>query len=93
MKADGSEQPLDVVKPQSQWPSHFTVIGLADDTGREAIENWPAGQYRLDLAFEPGAIKRSIAIAVSDPSPPAEASPSPSSSPSTSLASPAPAAP
>lgn len=90
MKADGSETPLDVVEPQSQWPSHFTVIGLADDTGREAIENWPAGQYRLDLAFEPGAIRRSIAIAVSDPSPPVdEASPSPSAPP----ASPAPAAP
>ena len=90
MKADGSEQPLDVVKPRSQWPSHFTVIGLADDTGHEAIENWPAGQYRLDLEFEPGAIRRSVAIAVSDPSPPdGEASPSPSTSP----ASPAPAVP
>jgi hypothetical protein len=90
MTADGSEQPLDVVKPQSQWPSHFTVIGIADDTGREAIENWPAGQYRLDLEFEPGAIRRSIAIAVSDPSPAdGEASPAPSTRP----ASPAPAAP
>ena len=83
MNADGSEQPLDVVKPQSQWPSHFTVIGIADDTGREAVENWPAGQYRLDLSFEPGAISRSIAISVSKPTPPDVASPSPSERPAT----------
>jgi len=85
MKTDGSEQPLDVVKPQSQWPSHFTVIGIADDGGRDAIENWPAGQYRLDLSFEPGAISRSIAISVSEPSPAdGQASPSPSERPATS---------
>jgi hypothetical protein len=90
MKPNGSEQPLDVVTPESQWPSHFTVIGLADDTGREVIENWPAGQYRVDLDFEPGAISRSIAIVVSDSSPADGAA---SSAPSARAPSPAPAAP
>ena len=45
-----------VVKPQSQWPSHFTVIGIADDTGREAIENWPAGASTASTFVRPGAI-------------------------------------
>jgi hypothetical protein len=90
MTTDGSERPLDVVVVESQWPSHFTVFGLADDTGREVIENWPAGQYRLDLDFEPGAISRSIAIVVADSSP---ADGGPSSAPSTRPRSPAPAAP
>ena len=90
IKADDSEQPLDVVSVESQWPSHFTVFGLAEGTEQLVIENWPAGHYRLDLTFEPGAISRSIAIVVSDPSPPVDdASPSPSTPP----ASPAPAAP
>jgi hypothetical protein len=90
VKADDSEQSLDVAEVQSQWPSHFKVFGLADGSGGEVVANWPAGNYRFDLAFEPGAIRRSIAIAVSDPSPDdGVASPSPSTPP----ASPAPAAP
>ena len=90
MRADGSEQPLDVVEAESQWPSHFRVFGVADDTGRGAVENWPAGHYRLDLAFEPGAISRSIAIVVSDSSrSDGDASPAASTSP----LSPAPTAP
>jgi hypothetical protein len=89
-KADGFEQALDVVTPASQWPDHFTIIGLADDTGRAAIENWPPGHYRLDLDIEPDGISRSIAIVVSDPSPvDADAS----ASPSARSASSAPAAP
>ena len=63
---DGSEHPLEVVTPESQWPSHFTVIGLAAGSGREAVENWPSGHYRLDLEFEPGPISRSIEIVISD---------------------------
>jgi hypothetical protein len=87
---DGSDQPLEVVTPESQWPDHFTVIGLADGTGHETIENWPAGQYRLDLSFEPGAIRRSIAVVVSASSP---ADGGPSSAPSARPGSSAPVAP
>jgi hypothetical protein len=90
MRADGSEQPLDVVTPESQWPSHFTVIGLAQGAGGGVVENWPIGQYRLDLDFEPGSISRSIAIVVSGSSPADGAA---SSAPSARPRSPAPAAP
>jgi hypothetical protein len=89
LTADGLEQPLDVVTVESQWPNHFTVLGLSNGSAREAIENWPAGQYRLDLAFEPGAIGRSIIIVVSDPSP---AEDEPSSAPSERPRAPAPSA-
>jgi hypothetical protein len=83
VKADGSEQSLDVAEAPSQWPSHFRVFGLADGSGGEVVANWPAGHYRLELAFEPGAISRSIAIVVSDPTPTdGEASPASSAGPS-----------
>ncbi len=90
VQADDSEQSLDVAEVASQWPSHFRVFGLADGSGGEVVANWPAGQYRLDLSFEPGAINRSIAIVVSVSSPAdAEASSAPSERP----ASPSPADP
>jgi hypothetical protein len=90
VKADDSEQSLDVAEAASQWPSHFRVFGLADGTGGEVVANWPAGNYRLDLEFEPGAISRSIAIVVSAPSP---ADGSASSAPSERPATPASTAP
>jgi len=90
LRPNGAEQPLEVVTPESQWPSHFTVIGLAEGTGHEAVENWAAGQYRLDLDFEPGDISRSITIVVSDTSP---ADGGASAAPSDGPRSPAPAAP
>jgi hypothetical protein len=90
VRPDGADQPLQVVTPESQWPDHFTVIGLAEGTGHETIENWPAGQYRLDLSFEPGPIDRSISIVVSASSP---ADGQAGSSPSDPPASPSPYAP
>ena len=40
---DGADEPLDVITPASDWPSHFTIIALADESRSEAIERWPPG--------------------------------------------------
>jgi hypothetical protein len=46
----------------SPWPDHFAVLGMPStvDPGRLVV--WPDGEYRLDLAFEPGGIERSLEI-------------------------------
>ena len=72
---------LAVITPASDWPSHFTIVALADESGNEAIERWPPGEYRLELQFQPGDISRTITIEI-DPSrfdePEPSASPGPS---------------
>jgi hypothetical protein len=78
---DGADEPLDIISPASDWPSHFTIVAIADESRSEAIERWPPGTYRLELTFEPGNISRSIVIEI-DPSrfdePERTASPGPS---------------
>ena len=78
---DGADEALDVISPASDWPSHFTIVALADESRSEAIERWPPGTYRLELRFEPGDISRTIMIEI-DPSPFDEPEPSASPGPS-----------
>ncbi len=78
---DGANEALDVITPASDWPSHFTIVALADESRSEAIERWPPGEYRLELRFQPGDISRTIMIEI-DPSRFDEPEPSASAGPS-----------
>lgn len=60
----GRGEDVPIVRPPSPWPSHFTVIGVDGGYGVSRTALWTAGRYRLDLAIEPGAIRRSIEIRV-----------------------------
>ena len=80
---DGANEALDVVSPASDWPSHFTIVAIADESRSEAIERWPPGTYRLELIFQPGDISRTIIIEIDpsrfdEPEPSASPSPGPS---------------
>ena len=80
---DGANEALDVVSPASDWPSHFTIVAIADESRSEAIERWPPGTYRLELTFQPGDISRTIIIEIDpsrfdEPEPSASPSPGPS---------------
>jgi hypothetical protein len=52
------------VQLPSPWPSHFAVLGIRDPTASSDVRLivWPAGDYTLKLAFEPGGFSRSILI-------------------------------
>jgi hypothetical protein len=58
-----------IVRPPSPWPDHFTIIGVDQGNGRDARREWPAGHYRVSMAFEPGAIERSVDIMIDEPDP------------------------
>jgi hypothetical protein len=65
----------------SPWPSHFAVLGIRDPlsySGTRLIV-WPAGDYRLQLTFEPGGITRSMDIRIAAPPIPSPSIPSPTS--------------
>jgi hypothetical protein len=50
---------------------HFAVVGIPSVASPDRLQVWPAGQYRLDLDFAPGGIRRSIGIDIepADPGP------------------------
>jgi hypothetical protein len=64
---DTGDEAVDTITPASDWPSHFTIIAVADEA-RKALDRWPPGRYRLVLAFEPDHITRTIEIDI-DPTP------------------------
>jgi hypothetical protein len=80
--------PWPIAEFQSPWPSHFWVLGIRDplNASDARLIVWPAGDYRLQLGFEPGGISRSIDIHIA---PPVAASASPGASSPPPLASPA----
>jgi hypothetical protein len=80
--ADGGSTVVTTVRLQSRWPSHFTVIGIDDGSGVDALDSWPPGRYRLELDIGPGGVQRTIAIGIDAPPDdlgPASAAPEPSS--------------
>jgi hypothetical protein len=82
----GADESLPVTTPASDWPSHFTVIALADANGGAALDHWPPGDYRLELTFEPDHIVRTIGVEIEAPTTdeagPGEPAPSESPGPS-----------
>ena len=54
---------------KSPWPEHFVVLGIPTTPGKELLDVWPPGRYRLDLTFAPGEISRSIEIQITAPLP------------------------
>jgi hypothetical protein len=65
--ADGGSTTVTTVRLRSRWPSHFTVIGMDDGSGREALESWPPGRYRLELDIDPGGVVRTVEIGIDAP--------------------------
>jgi hypothetical protein len=61
------DAPILIERQKSPWPDHFTVIGMPSESGDDLLKVWPPGRYRLDLAFDPGAISRSIEIRIAGP--------------------------
>jgi hypothetical protein len=81
----GAGEAVRIINPASDWPSHFTVIALADESGGAALDRWPPGDYRLELKFEPDDIVRTVEIQIEQPTAD-DASPSDPPGPSTSPA-------
>jgi len=70
--ADGGDVPVQIVRPLSPWPTHFSVIGIDAGYGGERTALWTPGRYRLDLVIGPGTVAHSIEILVDgvpDPDP------------------------
>jgi hypothetical protein len=65
--SSGRMTPVPIVRPPSPWPDHFTIIAMDDGNGRDPRDSWPAGDYVVDLQFEPGAITRRVEILVEGP--------------------------
>ena len=81
---DGSTTPVRAILGTSPWPDHFTIIGYAPEDGPDAMQPWPTGTYRLELAIDPGAVIRDIDIVI-------EGAASPSASPASTPDAPSPA--
>ena len=64
---------IHAVNATSPWPTHFAVLGVSSQ-GSNAMEPWPAGQYRLELRIGPAGVTRSLEIVVEHGT---DASPSP----------------
>lgn len=79
IQPDGSYATIPSAELPSPWPSHFAVLGIRDPTASSdtRLIVWPAGDYRLQLGFEPGGITSSIDIHISAPRVAASAAPTP----------------
>jgi hypothetical protein len=64
--ADGDAVDVGIQQFKPPWP-HFAVFGIPTSAGGGRLDVWPAGRYRLDLAFDPGRISRSIEIEIDGP--------------------------
>jgi hypothetical protein len=60
---DGGLSVVPVERFPPPWP-HFAVVGLPLRPGDRHLQVWPAGRYRLELAFDPGGIRRSMDIVI-----------------------------
>jgi hypothetical protein len=66
--ATGAWEPVRLDRYPPPW-EHFAVVGLPRRQDDGHLEPWPAGRYRLTVAFDPSSISRTIEIVVSDRTP------------------------
>jgi hypothetical protein len=80
IQPDGSYATIPSAELPSPWPSHFGVLGIRDPTASTdtRLIVWPAGDYRLQLGFEPGGITSSMDIRIAAPRVASPGSPVPS---------------
>ncbi len=66
--ATGAWEAVQLDRYPPPW-DHFAVVGLPRRESDGHLESWPAGHYRLTVAFDPSGISRTIEIVVSERTP------------------------
>ena len=81
LDGSGGGAPVHAVLGRSPWPDHFTIVGFAAGPGSDAMQQWPAGRYRLEVTIDPGHLARVVEVVIEAGSPPASAYPGASAAP------------